>query len=156
MVMRDNTYIASMEKENLVVKNETSSSLNSIKLPVSLFQNNPLSGLETITKFIKEELNMSFSEIAQILNRDDRTIWGAYNSACKKMEGRFEVMEDCQTFPVEILQDRRVSVLEAITEYLKDKHALRYCQIASLLNRNDRTVWTVYKRAKKKRKYENN
>ena len=54
--------------------------------------------------------------------------------------------------PCSILNDRNVAVLEAITEYLKDKKHLTYHEIAVLLNRDDRTIWTCYYRAKRKRR----
>ena len=54
--------------------------------------------------------------------------------------------------PTYILKDRSVSVLEAIVEYLKDNEKLSLHEIALLINRDDRTIWTVYDRAKKKRK----
>jgi len=50
-----------------------------------------------------------------------------------------------------VFKDRSVSVLEVLVEYLKDKKNLSFHQIAMLLNRNDRTIWTVYNRTKKKR-----
>lgn len=53
--------------------------------------------------------------------------------------------------PTSIFLDRSVSVLEAISEHLKDKENLSYHEIAVLLNRDDRTIWTCYHRAKKKR-----
>lgn len=53
--------------------------------------------------------------------------------------------------PVAVLQDRDVSVLEAIAEYMHDERCLTFREIAILLNRDERTVWTVYSRAKKKR-----
>jgi hypothetical protein len=56
--------------------------------------------------------------------------------------------------PAEIFQDRNVAVLERLSEYLKDKFGLTYHEIAVLLNRDDRTIWTCYNRAKKKRKDE--
>jgi hypothetical protein len=55
--------------------------------------------------------------------------------------------------PVYLFRDRSVAVLEALVEYLKDVQGLSYHEIAVLLNRNDRTIWTVYNRAKKKRQY---
>ena len=54
--------------------------------------------------------------------------------------------------PSFIFKDRRLSVLEAIVEYLKDEKKLTFHQIAVILNRDDRTIWTCYSRAKKKRK----
>lgn len=49
--------------------------------------------------------------------------------------------------PIDILQDRDLSALEAIVVYLKEQHGLTYSQIASMLKRDDRTIWTTYKRA---------
>ncbi len=54
--------------------------------------------------------------------------------------------------PTYILKDRSVSVLEAIVEYLKNNEKLSFHEIALLINRDDRTIWTVYDRVKKKRK----
>ena len=56
------------------------------------------------------------------------------------------------SIPTSIFQDRELSVLEAIAEYLKEKKGMRYSEIAKLLNRDDRTIWTAYQRAKAKRK----
>jgi len=53
--------------------------------------------------------------------------------------------------PIYILKDRSVSVLEAIVEYLKGNENLSFHEIALLINRDDRTIWTVYDRVKKKR-----
>jgi len=52
--------------------------------------------------------------------------------------------------PTSIFKNRTLSVLEAMVVYLKDKRGLNYAQIGRLLNRNDRTVWTCYKRALQK------
>jgi hypothetical protein len=54
------------------------------------------------------------------------------------------------TIPTKIFHDRTLSVLEAIVSYLKEKQ-MTYHEIAILLNRNDRTIWTVYDRARKKK-----
>ena len=53
--------------------------------------------------------------------------------------------------PSTIFLDRSLSVLEAISEYLKEEKGLSYHEIAVFLNRDDRTIWTCYNRAKKKR-----
>ena len=49
--------------------------------------------------------------------------------------------------PIEVLKDRELSALEAIVRYLKEEHSLTYSQIAVMLQRDDRTVWTTYQRA---------
>jgi hypothetical protein len=60
-------------------------------------------------------------------------------------------MPDDIAIPSSVFKDRSLSVLEILVEYLKDEKKLSYHEIAVLLNRNDRTVWTVYNRARKKR-----
>jgi len=60
--------------------------------------------------------------------------------------------EEFISIPTAIFQDRELSVLEAIAEYLREKKGMRYSEIAKLLNRDDRTIWTAYNRAKEKRK----
>ena len=54
--------------------------------------------------------------------------------------------------PSNVLRDNSISVLEAIIEFLKEKKGLTYHEIGELINRDERNVWTVYNRAKKKRK----
>ena len=55
------------------------------------------------------------------------------------------------TVPVSVLSDRSVSILESLVEYLKNSLGLSYHEIALMLNRDDRTIWTCYNRASKKR-----
>ncbi|MFH1649705.1 MAG: hypothetical protein ABIA93_04105 [Candidatus Woesearchaeota archaeon] len=52
--------------------------------------------------------------------------------------------------PLKIFQDRNVAVMEALVRYLKDDIKLTNHEIAELINRDDRTIWTVYSRATKK------
>lgn len=55
------------------------------------------------------------------------------------------------SIPLAVLSDRTVSVLEAVVEYLHNKKSYSFHEIAVMLNRDDRTVWTCNNRAKKKR-----
>jgi DNA-directed RNA polymerase specialized sigma24 family protein len=52
--------------------------------------------------------------------------------------------------PSFIFRDRSLAALESVVVYLKDSQGMNYAQIAKLLNRDDRTIWTTYQRAKKK------
>ena len=56
--------------------------------------------------------------------------------------------------PISVLSNRSLATLEAVVVYMKDSLNLTYHQIAELLNRDDRTIWTCYNRAAKKRKHE--
>ena len=53
--------------------------------------------------------------------------------------------------PSFVFKDRSLAVLEVMVEYLRDEKKMKFHEIALMLNRNDRTVWTVYRRAKIKR-----
>ena len=64
-----------------------------------------------------------------------------------KLEQNFEVL-----IPSGIFKDRRTSLFESLVKYLKEGRDLNYHQIAILLNRDERNVWTIYNRAVKKRK----
>ena len=146
-----------MEEQNNNWKTENSVAVNSslafasqIYVPVSAFTNGA-SGLESISKFLKESTGMKYCAIADLMNRNDRTIWGACSNAQKKAPN-FTFSDSSVKIPISIFHDRSLSVLEAIAEYLKESQNMRYCEIAQVLGKDQRTVWTVYSRAKKKRK----
>lgn len=65
------------------------------------------------------------------------------------LNGEKEV--DSFFIPSEILRDRTLSVLESIIEYLKEVRKLSFVEISKVINRDERNVWTIYNRAKKKR-----
>ena len=124
-----------------------------VKVPISVFKNDKLGSLETIVKYLRENLLLSFKQIASLTNRNDVALAVSYRNAKKKLESKFVIEEiSPYSIPITILQNRKLSVLENIVSYLKDTFGLAYHKIALLLNRNDRTIWTVYQRAKKKRK----
>ena len=54
--------------------------------------------------------------------------------------------------PISIFNNSELSCLEAIVKYLKEEFGLRFSRIAVLLNRDDRTIWSTYNAACKKRK----
>ena len=122
-----------------------------ILIPVSIFEFSDLSALETICKYLKEELDFTYSKIASLLNRDSRTIWTTYHTASKKRKEKLLVSGTRFSVPASALHNRKFSVLEAIVGYLKDNYNLRYSQIALLLNRNERNIWATYNHYKKKK-----
>ncbi|MEK6947048.1 MAG: hypothetical protein AABX32_05575 [Nanoarchaeota archaeon] len=128
-----------------------------IFLPINTFSNGS-SGLESISQHLREAIGLKYCEIADLLNRDDRTIWGAYKSAKEKSNNANNNFssESNIKIPLSIFKDRSLSILEALAEYLKEELNLRYCKIAVLLNKDPRTIWTAYNRAKKKIKNKEN
>lgn len=53
--------------------------------------------------------------------------------------------------PTTIFCDRSLSFLESLVEYLKEQLHLSYHEIGMLTNRDERNIWTLYDRARKKR-----
>ncbi len=141
-------YFTEDEVHELVKKSKAESES---MIPISIFDNTKLSALEAITKYLKEGKSFKYNKIATLLNRNDRTIWTTYNNAKKKMPAEFSQKPSDIFIPTIIFTNRNLSVLENITVHLKEERGLRYSQIAQLLKRNDRTIWTVYNRACKKR-----
>ena len=122
-------------------------SANEFNIPVSIF-NKKLGSLESIVKYMKEELKLSNKKIGEMLNRDNRTIWSIYNKAKIKNPERLNVKSKL-FIPIDILKPRKLSVLESIVYYLKEHYKLRLHEIALYLQRNDRTIWTLYNRKRK-------
>jgi len=119
------------------------------EIPVTIFSKK-LGALESLAKYMKENLGMTYHEIAQVTARNDRTIWASYKKALEKQKAPIEIKETTIYIPVSILNNRKLTILEAVIVYLKKK-GLRYSEIiARLLDREQRNVWTIYSRAVKK------
>jgi len=121
-----------------------------IKVPCCIFKERSLGILEALTKYIKEELDLGYNEIASLLNRDNRVIWRTYSNAGKKLKKRLAVDKKTIWIPISIFTDKKLGLLESLTKYLREDIEMTNYQIASALNRDNRTIWTSYSRAKKK------
>lgn len=134
---------------------ETELDSQKIFIPSYIFKDRRLSIFESLIYHLKDERKLIFSEIAKLLKRDPRNVWTVYDRAREKVllnEQLTELdKENSVLIPIQVFQDRRVAVLEALVEYLKDVRALSYHEIGIILSRNDRTVWTVHMRVKTKR-----
>jgi len=135
-------YLKLKEHIEIIEKNKSN-------IPLCAFSSE-LSGLETIVKYLKENLKIDFKEISIILGRSVKTIWQAYNDSKRKYDFPLRADDFSLTVPVSLFKDRSLSVLEHIVFFLKEK-GIKFSEIARALKRNPRTVWTVYQRAKKKR-----
>jgi hypothetical protein len=118
-------------------------------IPLSLYADRNLGCLEVTIKYLKENLSLNYSHIAIILNRNQRTIWCAYNKARTKHKKVFVITEEEYNIPCEIFLERTRGPLEALVVYLKEDLSLSFKQISTLLNRDYRTIWLSYKNGKK-------
>ncbi len=118
-------------------------------IPVTIFSNDKLSPLETIVKYLREEENLSNSKVAILLGRSPAAIWITYRNAVKKMPERLKFSKTGIFVSTETISLGRLSVLETIAYNLHDS-GITYNKIGRLLNRDERTIWTVCSRARKK------
>jgi len=118
-------------------------------VPMEIYTDRPLGVLEATVKFLRVERGMSFNQIAKLLNRDNRTIWSSYHNAIGKSRKRFSPKTKIPV-PLDIFSDRKLGLLEALCVYLKDQKNMTYHDIGTALKRNERTIWTSYKHARRK------
>jgi len=130
-------------------------------LPIIIFQQG-LTPFQAVVKYLKENLKTTNKEISQILNRDVKTIWATYRfvekkklfakESVKKSFEESEIKIPLSIFLESNLEGNRgnkLSIFETIVFYLKNI-GKKYSEIAKLLGKDQRTIWTVYSRAKNK------
>lgn len=117
-----------------------------INIPLDVFKQE-IAPSESLCKYLKENKSLTFKEISKLLNRDQRTIWINYNNAIKKKKEKIIAGEEI--IPIEIFSDRRLSILESLIYYLKERQ-MKNIEIAKLLYKDSRNIYTLYSRAIKK------
>jgi len=115
-------------------------------IPASIF-NKKLSSFESITKYLKENKDISFKKISKLLNRSYRAIYGCYHSSLKKFPQILTLEKTHYLIPTSIFQSE-LTILKAVSIFLKQNYNLNYKQIADILKRDQRTIWTVINRKK--------
>jgi len=119
-----------------------------LSVPVTIFSQD-LGILESLVKYMKENLDLGHNEIAELLNRDQRTIWNVYHKAKMKQKSEIIFEKTLIYLPITIFQNRELTPLESIVVYLKD-NGMRYNEIAELLKRDQRNIWITYAKSVKK------
>ncbi len=119
------------------------------EIPIEVFIRT-VAPLEAVCKYLRENKKLTLRAIATLLKRDVRTVGGTYLRAMKKEKKKFLIKESILTIPIDVIKNRKLSVLENTVKYLREHHMLTLHQIAVLLHRDDRTMWTVYARSQRK------
>ena len=132
-----------VSEQDILAKNE-------ISIPIGVFSNDVLGSLEAIVKYLKENLKIKFSKIAKMLNRSNKTIWATYSKSMKKMPSSFGDISHDIMIPASAISNRSYSTLESVVGFIKDLDYSNH-EAAQMLKLDDRTIWTVYDRVKKKR-----
>jgi len=133
-------------KQKLALSNQdVLSYLNITLIPISIFKTK-LPPLQSLVKYLKEDLNFNYKKTSTKLNRNYQTIRTTYLQTKKiklRTKSRFFI-------PLSSFKKDKFSILETVASYLKEQQELTFHEIATLLNKDDRTIWTCYDRYKKK------
>jgi len=118
------------------------------RVPLGIFLPE-LGAFETIVKFLREGYGLPHAEIARIVGRSHSTVRVAYRRALEKVPrqlGVSDIQDAQESFPAGIIADRSLSVLEHLVTHLLSR-GMRLADIARILHRDQRTIWTVKQRA---------
>ncbi len=118
-------------------------------VPVSVFCKE-LTALETVVKYLVEVYDLGYSDVGRLISKDRQVIWITYKRACRKVKEKFELDFSEYNIPVSELDSDKLSMTELVVGYLKDFFRLKNTEIAKLLERDDRTIWTIYHRVEEK------
>jgi len=120
--------------------------VSSSDIPITIFTTS-LSPLESLTRFLKDSKGKKLVEISRIMSRSSAALSAAYKSAASK---KFEFGETEHMIPLEEFEKNSdLSVLEIVVNHLENKN-LKHVEIARILGRDVRTIWTLNKRAEQK------
>ena len=119
-----------------------------IYVPSCIFSKE-LSSFESIVKFLKENYGLSFVEISKLMDKKKQSVWRAYKLASSKQKGSLNVTN--LYYPVPITEfEKGNTILESLVLFFKEKYHLTNAQISALLQRDDRTIYTVIARNRRK------
>lgn len=120
------------------------------EIPVQIFGLD-LSPSEALCKYLKENRNLSFKEISDLIDRDERSVWNNYQRALRKRKEKIATKAGINA-PISIFKDRTLSIFESLIHYLREDLKMKNKDVAKLLNKKTSMTYTVYKRAYEKKK----
>jgi len=111
-------------------------------VPVSVL-NSGLHPLQAVVKYLCEKENLDVKTISILLNRNIQTIWTSYRLVKKK---KLLFKESEIRIPLSVLSKTNYSILESTTHYLNNIHNMRLTEIAEILGKSIKTIWTCNNR----------
>ena len=123
---------------------------NTPYIPISIFSTGKLTVLEAIVKFLSEKRQKKYTEIAKLLKRSPRSMWGCFKLSSKKF--RFALPEDSALGYISLQEfSSELTPTESLVYHLKERNGWSLTRISDFLKKNQRTIWALYNRASKKR-----
>jgi transposase len=117
-----------------------------IKIPVTVFSAG-LPPLTALVKYLHDEKKLAVREIALKLGRHEQTIW----TILRKGKDERLVVKECEVLiPVSLFSKEKFSILETLTNFLLTDQQMTLSQIAKVLDKSIKTIWTCSSRYKTK------
>lgn len=117
-------------------------------IPSSIFSEK-LTPFESAVKFLIENKKINYSEIGRILQKDRQVIWITYKRTAKKVSSTFKNLDFTNSIPLQKLSSNKYSIAELIVAHFKELN-LKNSDIAKILKKDPKTIWTFYNRYKRK------
>jgi hypothetical protein len=105
---------------------------------------------EGTVKFLHENRHLAFKDISEIMQKSQSNVIVTYRKTQKKSPKPFSKINYNYKINLSIFS-KRLTCFESVCIYLKEIYHFNYHKIGKILDRDERTIWTVYHRAKKKR-----
>ncbi len=121
-----------------------SAATSEVSIPLDAFGKS-LTPLESVVKYLRENKEFRFSEIAKFIGRDQRAVGVTYRLAARKHPDKLTVSAGSENIPAVIFKNKRLSAFEALVVYLKKSRS--YDEMARVLGKDYRIIWTIYNRA---------
>ena len=115
-------------------------------IPLSIFATK-LPPAEAVCKYLRENKQLSYREIAERLHRDSNSVWANYQRS-RKTKVIFPSRPERYIIPLSLFEDRMHSILEIVVSYVHDTYRLSNPQMAKLLHKSPNSIAVIAKRAR--------
>jgi DNA-directed RNA polymerase specialized sigma24 family protein len=140
--LRERYSLSLQESISLISANDS--------IPLVIFTST-LSPFQSIVKYLRENKTLSSSEIGLTLGKKPHAISAAFSAAKRKLAATLPAQSSPHDIPLHAF-NHGLSVLESISVYLHEHQLLSFASIGRLTGRDERTIWTAYHRALRKRR----
>ena len=104
-----------------------------------------VSALGLIAEELKEKYSLSSVEAVNVLTEE---LMDKLEVSCKEV--RIFREEEKLEIPLKVFACGELGALEAVVKYMKENLGMKYSKIGETINRDQRTVWTAYKKGSNK------
>ena len=122
-----------------------------LPIPLGIYATGNLTVLEATVRYLVTEKRMRLCEVADVVGRNERSLWHTAHSAERKHPGPLPCDPSLPQVPAAIFRDKRMPALTSLVLYCRDVLEFANKDIARLLARALGTISCVYSLGKRRR-----